>query len=132
MNLVVDATVLAEGLIDSGPSGSWALGLISGNGLAAPELALPEVATVLRRALRTGTITEFGASAAHRDLIRLPIVLFGYRPFGDRIWALRETVTPYDAWYVALAESLGVPLATLDLRLSRAPGPRCEFLMPPA
>ena len=37
------------------------------------------------------------------------------------------TVTPADAWYVALAESLDAPLATLDDRLSRAPGCQCAF-----
>ena len=37
----------------------------------------------------------------------------------------------YDAWYVALAEALDLPLATLDARMSRAPGPECEFLVPP-
>ena len=38
----------------------------------------------------------------------------------------------YDAWYVALAEFLGVQLATLNARLARAPGPRCGFWLPPA
>jgi predicted nucleic acid-binding protein len=33
--------------------------------------------------------------------------------------------------YVAVAESLGVVLATLDERLGRAPGPRCAFVIPP-
>jgi predicted nucleic acid-binding protein len=38
----------------------------------------------------------------------------------------------YDAWYVALAEFLGVKLATLNASLARAPGPRCGFWLPPA
>jgi predicted nucleic acid-binding protein len=38
----------------------------------------------------------------------------------------------YDAWYVALAEFLGVKLATLNARLARTPGPRCGFWLPPA
>jgi predicted nucleic acid-binding protein len=38
----------------------------------------------------------------------------------------------YDAWYVALAEFLGVKLATLNARLARAPGPCCGFWLPPA
>ena len=45
--------------------------------------------------------------------------------------ALRENVTSYDAWYVALAEALDCPLVTLDRRLSRASGPTCEFITPP-
>jgi predicted nucleic acid-binding protein len=43
---------------------------------------------------------------------------------------LRVTVSAYDAWYVALAEALDVPFATLDSRLARAPGPRCAFHVP--
>jgi|GEM_PF-6387736 hypothetical protein len=38
----------------------------------------------------------------------------------------------YDAWYVALAESLGATLATVDMKLSAAPGPRCAFVTVPA
>ena len=40
-------------------------------------------------------------------------------------------LTSYEAWYVALAEFLGVKLATLDARLAFVPGPRCGFCLPP-
>ena len=58
------------------------------------------------------------------------IALFGARkftrhpvaPLTQRIWALRQNLTAYDAAYVALAEALGVPLLTRDLRLSRSSG----------
>jgi len=43
-----------------------------------------------------------------------------------RAWQLRDTVTAYDAQYVALAEFLDVPLVTADGRLSRASGLRCQ------
>ena len=43
------------------------------------------------------------------------------------VWALRGDLTSYDAWYVALAETLNCPLLTLDRRLSRAAGPGCAF-----
>jgi hypothetical protein len=59
------------------------------------------------------------------------VELFGYEPVADRVWSLRSAVTAYDACYVALAEALDAPLATIDLRLSRAPGPRCVFKTPP-
>ncbi len=44
--------------------------------------------------------------------------------------ALRDNVSFYDALYVALATSLGLPLLTGDQRLSRAPGLPCpiEFI----
>jgi hypothetical protein len=35
-----------------------------------------------------------------------------------------------DGWYVALAEALHQPLATLDGRLAKAEGPKCRFLTP--
>jgi predicted nucleic acid-binding protein len=43
----------------------------------------------------------------------------------------RPDLTCYQAWYVALAEFLGVKLATLDAGLARVPGPRCGFCLPP-
>jgi predicted nucleic acid-binding protein len=44
---------------------------------------------------------------------------------GHAAWALRENFSFYDALYVALAQSLSVPLLTGDGRLSRAPGLPC-------
>jgi predicted nucleic acid-binding protein len=56
--------------------------------------------------------------------------LFSFEPFAERVWVLRHNVTSYDAWYVALAEVLRLPLATLDERLVKAKGPTCNFLTP--
>jgi predicted nucleic acid-binding protein len=67
------------------------------------------------------------AALSHADLLSLRVELFAYEPFATRVWQLRDNVTAYDGWYVALAESLGCTLATLDLRLAKAPGPRCHF-----
>ena len=53
--------------------------------------------------------------------------MFAYEPFATRVWELRLDVTAYDGWSVALAESLDARLATLDLRLAKATGPRCTF-----
>lgn len=47
-------------------------------------------------------------------------------PLMVRAYELRANVTPHDAAYVALAESLGYTLLTADARLSRAPGIRCR------
>jgi predicted nucleic acid-binding protein len=56
--------------------------------------------------------------------------LFPFEPFAERIWELRHNVTSYDAWYIALAEVLKVPLATLDVPLSKSNRVACEFLTP--
>ncbi|MDE2973153.1 MAG: type II toxin-antitoxin system VapC family toxin [Gemmatimonadota bacterium] len=130
MTLVVDATVVTSALIDSGPTGTWAAEQMAADPLAAPHHMPVEVANVLRRAVLRDEIPQSLAALALRDLLDLRIGLFPFEPFALRAWSLRENVNPYDAWYVALAESLDVPLATLDSRLSRAPGSRCAFRTP--
>jgi predicted nucleic acid-binding protein len=129
MTLVVDASVVVAALVDSGTDGRWAEGLLTSDSLAAPHLLLAEAANILRRSVVSGTISAEQASLAHADLLDLRVELFPYPPFASRIWALRQNVTCYDAWYVAIAETLGAPLATLDARLAKAPGPRCRFMV---
>ena len=96
-----------------------------------PELVLAEASNVLRRLERSRLIGQLEATSAHGDLLRLEIDLFPFAPFAERVWALRDNLTSYDAWYVALAEGLNCPLLTLDRRLSRASGPTCEVITPP-
>ena len=131
MTKVVDASVLIAALIDSGPEGAWSEETVAGGSLAAPELILVEVSNVLRRLERTHQISRAEATLAHSALLRLELDLFPFVPFSDRVWELRENLTCYDAWYVAMAESFDCPLATLDRRLSRASGPVCHINTPP-
>jgi predicted nucleic acid-binding protein len=128
---VVDASVVVAALIDDGPAGRWAEELVASTPLAAPHLMPVEAANILRRAALAGDVSDDIASLAHADLLAVGVELFPYDLLAERIWELRGAVTAYDGWYVALAESLKAPLATLDARLARAPGPRCKFLGPP-
>jgi predicted nucleic acid-binding protein len=128
---VVDASVVVAALVDSGPDGQWSEHELGTEPLAAPHLLLVEVANILRRAARTRQISEDVAALAHLDLVQLRVELFPYELVAARVWELRSNVTAYDAWYVALAEMLDAPLATLDRKLSRASGPRCVFKVPP-
>lgn len=128
--LVVDASTVVAGLVDNGRDGLWAEDLLTSNVLAAPHLLPAEVGNVLRRAAQAGKISPDAATLAHADLASLRIDLFPYEPFAARIWDLRANVTSYDAWYVALAEYLGCPLATLDGRLARAAGVTCAIEVP--
>ena len=132
MTVVVDSSVVVAALLDQGQVGSWAEALLLSGPLAGPHLLPAEVANILRRAVAAGNTPADIGALAHDDLLSLPIELFPYRPCAARIWELRSNITPYDAWYVTLAEQLGAPLATLDARLGRAAGPRCEFTLPPA
>ena len=129
--LVIDASLVVAALVDTGPDGTWADEILASDVLVAPHLMPAEVANILRRAALSGDITAETAALAHADLLALRVDLFPYAPFAARIWELRPNVTAYDAWYVALAESLDASLATLDIRLSEASGPRCRFRVPP-
>jgi predicted nucleic acid-binding protein len=122
--------LLVAALVDTGPNGVWAEEVLSRGSLHSPELSRVEATNVLRRLELAKQLTTTEANAAHEDLMLLEIELFSFEPFADRIWELRHSVTSYDAWYVALAEALKLPLATLDGRLSRAAGPACKFLTP--
>ena len=131
MTIVVDSSVVVAALIDQGPIGRWAEGVLMSDPLSAPHLMPVEAANILRRSASAGAISTDVASLAHQDLMALPVELFPYGLCASRVWELRSNVTAYDGWYVALAEMIGARLATLDLRLSRAAGTRCEFALPP-
>jgi predicted nucleic acid-binding protein len=132
VTLVVDASVVVAALLDSGPDGRWAEKVLVSDHLAAPHLLPVEAGNILRRLALHGQISEDAAALAHADLLDLRVALFPYSLDAWRAWELRHNLTTYDAWYVALAESLEAELATLDTRLAHAPGPRCRFRLPPA
>jgi predicted nucleic acid-binding protein len=44
----------------------------------------------------------------------------------DRVWSLRNNLGAYDACFIALAESLDVPLITCDEKQKRASGHRAQ------
>lgn len=130
--IVVDASAVVAALADGGRVGDWAGQLMATEPLTAPHLLKAEVANILRRATHHGDLSVDVASLAHGDLVDLAVESLPYEPFAARVWELRDNVTAYDAWYVAVAEEFEVGLATLDRRLTAAAGPTCEFLVPPA
>lgn len=130
MSAVLDASVLVASTVDSGRNGVWAESIVAGGDLFAPHLVLVEATNILRRLERAHQLNETEAAAARLDIVRLTIGLVPFEPFTDRVWELRSNLTSYDAWYVAVAEALDLPLATLDIRLSRASGPSCRFMLP--
>lgn len=130
MSLVIDASALTAALTDGGEDGRWAEGLLVSGGLIAPHLLIVETTSVLRRLELSKQLSSVEAGSAAKDLLHLDIELLPFEPFARRIWELRENISSYDAWYVAVAEAFGAPLATLDAKLARSPGPRCRFLRP--
>lgn len=123
--IVVDASVLATALADDGDDGRRCRGRLSGESLAAPEIIDLEVCSVLRKLVLRGELTSRRAGAAVRDLADLPLRRVGHQSLIGRVWELRRNLTSYDASYIALAETLSVPLLTGDARMASAPGIRC-------
>ncbi|MGK2860284.1 MAG: type II toxin-antitoxin system VapC family toxin [Thermoanaerobaculia bacterium] len=121
--IVLDASALVELLLGT------AQGREIGERIADPTLSIHvphladvEVAHVLRRYVRDGAIDARDAEGALENLRALDLERHGHEPLLDRVWALRDNLSAYDAVYIALAEALDGTLLTCDARLSRAPG----------
>lgn len=90
--------------------------------LHVPHLVDVEVSHALRRYVHSGDLDRASARAALAVLHELDVERHSHEPLLDRVWALRDNLTAYDAAYVALAEALDATLLTCDARLARAPG----------
>lgn len=125
--IVVDASVLANVLADDEADGNRAREeLRQGGELLAPDLVDVETVAVLRKRWLATTLDDQRFAAAVADLADVDMQRFPTLAFMARAHELRANVTPYDAVYVALAETMRCPLVTADRRLSRAPGLRCQ------
>ena len=127
----VEAEVVAA-LLDSGADGQWVTQRLTGAELFAPELLPLECANIIRRHELNGVISPDIGAQVHLDLLDLAVELWPYDAVAQRVWQLRAHLTAYDAAYAALAETLGIPLVTLDRRLARAPGLGCVVEVPTA
>lgn len=123
--LVVDASVLAPAVADSGADGERMRARLRGEVIMGPDLLRIEVVSVIRRHLGTGRLSPEQADAAVADLLDLPIRVFPTAPLLPRAWSLRADLTAYDGCCAALAEAVDAPLLTANRRLARAPGLRC-------
>jgi len=125
---VADASVLATAVADDGADGRRVRReLRAAMDVAAPDLVDVETVAVLRKQWLAGHLTDRRFSSAVDDLADLAVDRYPTRPLMRRAWELRASVTPYDAAYVALAETLRCELLTADRKLANAHGPRCPI-----
>jgi predicted nucleic acid-binding protein len=119
--IVLDASAAIDWLLQTSVGQRIEKRIYSHNeSLHAPHLLDLEVAQVLRRLVREGTITAHRADEAIRDLLDLRITRYPHFVLLPRIWQLRHTFSSYDAAYVVLAEKLGAALVTRDGHLVSA------------
>ncbi|WP_029144718.1 type II toxin-antitoxin system VapC family toxin [Microbacterium luticocti] len=124
--IVADCSAVVDAL--TGAPGSHEVRTVLADGdLHAPTLLDYEVPSALRGLVRRDEISTTRAVEALADFDALPIRRWNSAPaLRARVFAMRHTITAYDAAYVALAEALGCPLLTRDVRLARAAGAFAE------
>ena len=118
---VIDASAAVEYLLRT-PLGVALADTVENASLAAPELLDPEVMSALRRAVLAGRLDEERAVMALSDLAIWPIERISHRALAMLAWQHHSNVSAYDAFYVAAARAMAIPLLTADGRLARSTG----------
>lgn len=126
ITFVLDASAMIELFIRDETNPGLRRRVLTGSGVA-PELIDLESANVIRRMVRRREIAATEACEALGDIRDSPVTRIPHRPLVSRVWELRDTLTAYDAAYVALAELSGVPLLTCDARLAGSNGHGAEI-----
>jgi len=126
--IVIDASALLEVLLRT-PVGNAVAARLAENSdeFHAPHLLDLEIAHALRRYALSRIL---GADRCLRALLALsdfPLYRHPHEHLLSRIWELRDNLSAYDAAYVALAETLLVPLVTHDQRLANSAGHRAQI-----
>lgn len=119
MAVVVDASAIAALLFGEAESEAVRRRL-RGHALHAPSLIDYELANVAWKKLRGAAANAEATFAALAVARRLNVHLSQPDPVQVLALAAATAVTPYDASYLWLARTMGLPLVTLDQRLARA------------
>jgi predicted nucleic acid-binding protein len=96
----------------------------------APALLDAEVSSVVRGLAITGSTKRIAAARAGQmlaDYAGLRIMRYPMQPLQARVFELRHNLTAYDAMYVALSETLRLPLLTDDSKFGNTPGHHAEI-----
>ncbi len=126
MTAVVDASVVVRLLQNRAADEPLRQAFGRSRYVHAPQLIDAEVTSAIRGLLLTSkpqvkvTVTRAGEMV--EDFADLSIVRHPMLPYQRRVLDLRGNFTAYDAFYVVLAESLGLPLLTSDRKYEKTTG----------
>lgn len=115
---VLDASAVVDLLLRTPRGERVAERLAADPDVVAPDLVYVEVLSALHRLARAGTLTDDVALAS--ELGRMPVRTVPHRALLPGVWRIRDRARIADAFYVACAILLDVPLLTTDGRLGRA------------
>jgi predicted nucleic acid-binding protein len=104
--LAVDASAMVALVADDDNLGSWARRVVGRRRIAAPRLMVFEACNVLRRRQVHGALDAASATTLHGSPCAMRVQHWPHSRLATRAWELRDSVTYYDATYVALAELL--------------------------
>jgi predicted nucleic acid-binding protein len=125
--IVLDACAAVEIFSDpAAPLSAEIRKRVSGQRLIVPAHFDFEVAHTIRRLWIGRKIDQEVAATA---VSQLTVLAADRVPLADllpRAWELRHNAYVGDAFYLALAEDLEIPLVTIDAKMSGVPGARCE------
>lgn len=116
--LVVDTSAILDAIAAYESAPGLIARLAKDGDLHAPHLIDVEILHALRGMSMREEITPERAVDARTDFAETALLRYPHEPLSDRIWELRHNLSAYDAAFVALAETLEVPLVTCDARLA--------------
>ncbi len=121
--IVLDASAAVDWLLTT-PQGQVLATRIHayGESLHAPQMFDLEVVQAFRKLIRAGALSANRADEAVQDLRKVRITRYSHLPLLPGIWRYRHNLSPHDAAYAVLAQTLDATLVTRDGRMAAAFG----------
>jgi predicted nucleic acid-binding protein len=118
--LVADASAIVDLLAGAPDAGAIAAALAPFPEVDVPEHFHVEAISALRGMLLRGDLAADRAERALQLLAELRVIRHPVEPLTRSIWSMRDTLTAYDAAYLAVAQNIEAHLLTTDRALAAA------------